>query len=128
MKTSIIYLAQGNYWASRHSFESTGFAIKEKEVEFVIKDAPKEYIKTVGETEVELFVIDATGDKRTKEYFDKIFIIFQRLHAKNKFPGTGIGLALCKSLIEKHNGKIMFENIPSGGAMFAFSLPVIRKK
>lgn len=72
MKTSIIYLAQGNYWASRHSFESIGFAIKEKEVEFVIKDAPKEYVKTVGETEVELFVIDTTGDKRTKEYFDKI--------------------------------------------------------
>lgn len=45
-----------------------------------------------------------------------------------KKEGFGIGLALCKSLIEKHNGKIMFENIPSGGAMFAFSLPVIRKK
>lgn len=72
MRASIIYLAQGNYWSSRHSFESIGFAIKEKEVEFVIKDAPKEYIKTIGESEVELFVIDLTGDQRTTDYFKQI--------------------------------------------------------
>lgn len=72
MRASIIYIAQGNYWSSRHSFESIGFAIKEKEVEFVIKDAPKEYIKTVGESEVELFVIDLTGDQRTTDYFNQI--------------------------------------------------------
>jgi len=72
VRASIIYLAQGNYWSSRHSFESIGFAIKEKEVEFVIKDAPKEYIKTIGESEVELFVIDLTGDQRTTDYFKQI--------------------------------------------------------
>lgn len=72
MKASIIYIAQGDYWSSRHSFESIGFSIKEKEVEFVIKDAPKEYIKTIGESEVELFVINLTNDKRTFEYFNEI--------------------------------------------------------
>ena len=46
-KVSVCYVAQGTYWSARHSFESIGFAIKEKEVEFVIKDAPKEYIKTI---------------------------------------------------------------------------------
>lgn len=72
MKASIIYIAQGDYWSSRYSFESIGFLIKEKEVEFIIKDAPKEYIKTIGESEVELFVIDLTNDEKTFDYFNKI--------------------------------------------------------
>lgn len=68
-KISICYLAQGGYYRAIHSFESIGFAIKEKEVEFIIKDAPKEYIKTIGDIEVELFVIDTTNDERTNDYF-----------------------------------------------------------
>jgi hypothetical protein len=71
-KVSVCYLAQGTYWSARHSFESIGFAIKEKEVEFVVKDAPKEYIKTIGDVEVELFVIDHTEDERTSNYFNDI--------------------------------------------------------
>ena len=71
-KVSVCYVAQGTYWSARHSFESIGFAIKEKEVEFVIKDAPKEYIKTIGDIEVELFVIDHTEDDRTCNYFNEI--------------------------------------------------------
>lgn len=71
-KVSVCYVAQGTYWFTRHSFESIGFAIKEKEVEFVVKDAPKEYIKTIGDVEVELFVIDQTEDQRTSNYFNEI--------------------------------------------------------
>jgi len=71
-KVSVCYVAQGTYWFTRHSFESIGFAIKEKEVEFVVKDAPKEYIKTIGDVEVELFVIDQTEDQRTSDYFNQI--------------------------------------------------------
>ena len=71
-KVSVCYVAQGTYWFTRHSFESIGFAIKEKEVEFIVKDAPKEYIKTIGDVEVELFVIDQTEDQRTSDYFNEI--------------------------------------------------------
>lgn len=71
-KVTICYIAQGSYWSARHSFESIGFCIKEKETEFIIKDAPKEYIKVVGDLEVELLVADLTNDKRTTEYFSSL--------------------------------------------------------
>ena len=71
-KVSICFVAEKGYWEAIHSFESIGFAIKEKQLEFIIKDAPKEYIKTIGDIEVELFVIDKTKDERTTEYFVKI--------------------------------------------------------
>jgi len=71
-KVSVCYVAQGTYWFTRHSFESIGFAIKERDVEFIVKDAPKEYMKTIGDVEVELFVIDQTEDQRTSDYFNEI--------------------------------------------------------
>lgn len=66
---SICYIAEGSSYRAIHSFQSLGFSIKEKETEFIVKDAPKEYIKTIGDIEVELFVIDKTNDKNTAEYF-----------------------------------------------------------
>jgi hypothetical protein len=71
-KVSLCYIAQGSCFRAIHSFQSLGFAIKEKEVEFIVKDAPKQYIKTVGDIEVELFVIDRTNDEKTAEYFTPI--------------------------------------------------------
>jgi signal transduction histidine kinase len=60
------------------------------------------------------------------QYADRIFVIFQRLHGKDEYPGTGIGLALCKRIVEHHGGQIWFDSSAGAGATFRWTLPVMR--
>jgi PAS domain S-box-containing protein len=61
-------------------------------------------------------------------FSERIFIVFQKLHDHRKYPGSGIGLALCKRVIEKHGGKIWFESEVGKGTTFYFTLPVLEVK
>lgn len=75
-----------------------------------------------------IFSVCDNGIGINPQYHDRAFVIFQRLHRRGQYPGTGIGLSVCKRIVERHGGRIWVESSEGNGAAFRFALPVRLKE
>jgi PAS domain S-box-containing protein len=89
---------------------------------------PRIHISAHRQTGTRCFSVQDNGIGIESRYREKVFQVFQRLHTRQEYPGTGIGLALCKRIIDRHRGQIWFEASPVRGTIFHFTIPENEKE
>jgi light-regulated signal transduction histidine kinase (bacteriophytochrome) len=93
-------------------------------IKFKRKDVPsKIHIGVTDKGSYWQIAIKDNGIGIDPQFAERVFGIFQRLQTRDEYPGTGIGLAVCKKIVERHGGKIWVESVPDEGATFHFTLP-----
>lgn len=91
-------------------------------------EPPRIHVSAARRGDAWEFSVRDNGIGIAAEYRDRVFVIFQRLHSRGEYPGNGIGLSICKKIVERHGGKIWIESSDTGGAILRFTLPVNRPR
>jgi light-regulated signal transduction histidine kinase (bacteriophytochrome) len=97
-------------------------------VKFHGDEPPRVTLSAVRDGDFWTFTCADNGIGIDPEYAERVFVIFQRLHPKDAYPGTGIGLAMCRKIIEYHGGRIWLDTDADRGTTFRFTLPVVEEE
>ena len=121
--TEIIYDSLPIIFADKYQLLQVFQNLISNAIKFRGIDPPLVHISSRPDSKHWLFSIHDNGIGIDSKDYERIFIIFKRLHSKDEFGGTGIGLAICKKIVEYHRGKIWVESEVGKGSTFFFTIP-----
>jgi chemotaxis family two-component system sensor kinase Cph1 len=119
----VTYAALPTVWADSFQMTQLFQNLIANAIKFRGKERP---VVSVGVEKAEqqwLFSVSDNGIGIAPEHAKNIFVVFHRLHGRTEYPGNGIGLAICKKIVERNGGKIWVESQPGQGSVFKFTLP-----
>lgn len=111
-------------WADRTQMAQVFQNLIGNAIKFHGKEPPAVSVKAEKQEQQWLFTVSDNGIGIAPEYAENIFVVFQRLHARTEYPGNGIGLAICKKIVERYGGRIWVDSQAGSGSTFKFTMPL----